>query len=685
MAIISDKLNKILSAVFGKDVRQALHDGLDAINKETESTTSRQDYLDRKYDEQIKNMTLQDPSSAEIVDMRVAPNGKTFEKAGDRLNYFDEQLDTKATKTEVDIERKRIDSFTSLSQGSTTGDAELMDGRVDVNGVVHTNIGTAIRTQIKNINDNLFNEQLKTLSLTFVDGWQKVDGTFASGTNYSHTDVSVKEGETYYITGWNFYENLLYAVLNSDGTVIQKVQASGSGTAQLYENLKVVIPVGGTTLRVNKREPKEHSNFIPTVKKVVQGVKFEELNTNTNLRVDSCVSDISLIKSNVKKHFEDENVNLILTLDDFEQGSFSSTTGDTIENPQAVRLKQTFITRQCKQISLPDGYIVYILYYDQDMQFITRMGPIAEIIQPEVKYGNYIRVFFQKSDYSSFVPNSELVNNVKVTINKMYNTVSYPNKIDEKPLDNIDKTGGYMAIFHNFGVIGDSFASGNMEGVDSTGRYVYKDFLDYAWGKSIERATGCTYHRFSRGGQYLHDDNWYSEWKEKIKTDLCQAYIINIGFNDFNWLEEDPSRYGSIADIKSDYTQNPNTFYGQYAKMIQLIKSVQPKARIFLCNMEWNNTDNSNINTVISDICNYFENCYLIDLYTYAHEPHWNVPNIYKTGVYHKNTLGYQKMAWDVMSYIDYIIRHNMEEFIDVQFIGTDLRLPTKEEVEGQS
>lgn len=93
MAIISDKLNKILSAVFGKDVRQALHDGLDAINKETESTTSRQDYLDRKYDEQIKNMTLQDPSPAEIVDMRVAANGKTFEKAGDRLNYFDEQLE----------------------------------------------------------------------------------------------------------------------------------------------------------------------------------------------------------------------------------------------------------------------------------------------------------------------------------------------------------------------------------------------------------------------------------------------------------------------------------------------------------------------------------------------------------------------------------------------------------------
>ena len=77
-----------------------MHDGLDAINKETESTTSRQDYLDRKYDEQIKNMTVQDPSSAEIVDMRVAANGKTFKKAGDRLNYFDEQLD-KIKKSEI--------------------------------------------------------------------------------------------------------------------------------------------------------------------------------------------------------------------------------------------------------------------------------------------------------------------------------------------------------------------------------------------------------------------------------------------------------------------------------------------------------------------------------------------------------------------------------------------------------
>ena len=101
--------------------------------------------------------------------------------------------------------------------------------------------------------------------------------------------------------------------------------------------------------------------------------------------------------------------------------------------------------------------------------------------------------------------------------------------------------------------------------------------------------------------------------------------------------------------------------------------------------MEWNNTDGSKINTCISDMVSHFDNCYLIDLHTYAHEPTWGVPNIFKTGVYHKNTLGYQKMAWDIMSYTDYIIRHNMNEFIDVQFIGTPYRLPTEEEVSEQS
>ena len=158
MAIISDKLNKILSAVFGKDVRQALHDGLDAINKETESTTSRQDYLDRKYDEQIKNMTLQDPSSAEIVDMRVAANGKTFEKAGDRLNYFDEQLEQKTNELKIEkVNRNELSSkvWSMANMGQDIKEA-MTGGSVAVvgkYGVLSENVAPKQITASK-LNDN---------------------------------------------------------------------------------------------------------------------------------------------------------------------------------------------------------------------------------------------------------------------------------------------------------------------------------------------------------------------------------------------------------------------------------------------------------------------------------------------------------------------------------------------------
>ncbi len=40
----------------------------------------------------------------------------------------------------------------------------------------------------------------------------------------------------------------------------------------------------------------------------------------------------------------------------------------------------------------------------------------------------------------------------------------------------------------------------------------------------------------------------------------------------------------------------------------------------------------------------------------------------------HMNALGYLKTAYYVMSYIDYIIRENLEDFKNVPFIGSDYK-----------
>ena len=60
---------------------------------------------------------------------------------------------------EISAERARIDQLLQLSEGSTTGDAELMDLRIGANGETYESAGSAVRSQVQEldakINDNV--------------------------------------------------------------------------------------------------------------------------------------------------------------------------------------------------------------------------------------------------------------------------------------------------------------------------------------------------------------------------------------------------------------------------------------------------------------------------------------------------------------------------------------------------
>lgn len=107
-----------------------------------------------------------------------------------KVKKIDEQLDNKANKNELEVERKRIDNIIALPDGSTTGDAELMDIRIGADGIQYDSSGEAIRQQFKNVNNTLsvITDELEltaSLNLTFKIGTVHSNGNENLNNKYS--------------------------------------------------------------------------------------------------------------------------------------------------------------------------------------------------------------------------------------------------------------------------------------------------------------------------------------------------------------------------------------------------------------------------------------------------------------------------------------------------------------------
>jgi len=246
---------------------------------------------------------------------------------------------------------------------------------------------------------------------------------------------------------------------------------------------------------------------------------------------------------------------------------------------------------------------------------------------------------------------------------------------NEKPLDRIVTDGGMCAIFRTIACIGDSLSSGEFESLDENGNVGYHDMFEFSWGQHIARSCGSEVYNFSAGGMTASFYNeCFAESRGYFNKDkAAQAYIIAMGVND---VLNQGQPIGTVEDIViDDYNKNANTFAGNYARLIQRYKEIQPDGKFFLVTMPLDNDTSKNaqkkeVRDLLEKMCEVFDNCYLVDLYTYSPVHDKEFKNKYYMSN-HLNPMGYVLTARMIESYIDYVIRHNPEDFKQVGFIGT--------------
>lgn len=152
----------------------------------------------------------------------------------------------------------RMDSFTNLAEGSTTGDAELIDGRVGDDGVTYNNIGTAIRTQFSdvkseftNLNSGVLNDSHYRVTPDITsNGWKLVaDGCSASDANYKMLKYAVVAGID--ISVWCFDSNIKMQF--QDDYPVPSVDNTHIVSPAIIDGYcgKLSVPVGATYLIVS--------------------------------------------------------------------------------------------------------------------------------------------------------------------------------------------------------------------------------------------------------------------------------------------------------------------------------------------------------------------------------------------------------------------------------------------------
>lgn len=595
--------------------------------------------------------------------MNVAWNGVVWDTMGAPI---DMSLYLTKEEAEAVIQRLVTEYFEKnpVKPGATAEQAQQIEqNKTDI---------ASLKEETGSLKEDIANYDSKLRSFEEVDATEVISGkliNLVSKTEYaSDSSCYIKQNIPSYIrkikvsgkSASAIYDYGLGAFYGSDDNLISKF---GNDESTIYTDLDVDVPKGAKYIYVNQNG---------TLADVYKKVKFFELipiNEDINLLKQN-VSDNKEDIQNAQKKFE---FDIEMNMHGILNASPSDSTYINYSDDENARCSDYIDCQNFKYISAKcngSEWSWVIAFFNADKLFLPDISIIGEAnkrtYEVEIpESAKYVRISTYNPGISYFAKIMFSKNNIDADISDLQVRVNAL----ESPDDIYD--GCEFALFKKWGLIGDSLSVGHTvskDGKTTLGRNIY-----YSWGQYLARRIGNTCLNFGRSGVtsklWMDTSETYCYPRLINPDNLCQAYIIALGANDSEMT------LGSIADVNfTDMTQNADTEYGCYAKVINAVRNVSANVPIFLFTLPYpRNSDvkikaiNEMIRTFASDK-EHFGKIFLVDLdadYNKYFETGKLEAQIGNTG-WHLTSLGYLYASKVNEIALSKVISDNYSDFQDV-------------------
>lgn len=429
-------------------------------------------------------------------------------------------------------------------------------------------------------------------------GYIKNDGSVVTPyTGYEYKEYSVTAGSRISLLSYLITNMCAIAKKNSDGTYTPLVQSDNSTTYKIYiytytctENCTIVVSYGipDSTSGVNCQ--------IKIESDVIAGLQEG---------VEKALSETAAIDGKIDEKFSEAGISSSthddLTQDTIEGHYISSDGGISNNDTYAYKLIDVLAGSLITLKAFTQPQVAAIAEKFSDTQFtplvVTTVGYKVDTLTYTATKNMTIAVSFRPDNQHIL---DIVVNNVNSNTTNIENLLaSEADDNQERLIQDIE----YGFMFDKIAVIGDSLASGRVEGIVGQPDAVGADYLSFSWLQLLAKRWRCsTALNYSNAGATTA--SWISTWLPVMQVDstVCDIYFIALGTNN----EYNESNPGGDQE-------NYEAFVDRYNDIIDAVRTKAPNAAIILMSLYEKRAGNAALEEIAEERMQTDDGIYYLD------------------------------------------------------------------------